>query len=60
MPFARVHTQTFRYLSAGQAFTPPVAEDFTESSVSKDVRVVFARVMPVVGLPLGSFDARAN
>ena len=60
MPFARVHTQIFRYLSVGQAFTPPVAEDFTESSVPKDALVVFVRVMPVVGLPFGSFVARAN
>src|SRR5512137_268755 len=60
MPFARAHTQIFRYLSVGQAFTPPVAANFTESSVSKDVRVVFVRVIPVVGLPFGSFDARAN
>ena len=37
---------------------PPVADDFTLSSVPKLVLVVWVRVMPVVGFPFGSSVAR--
>src|SRR5262245_62547117 len=55
-----VQTQIFKYLSLGHGSAPPLADDFTVSSVSNAVRVVFVRVMPEVDLPVGSVVARAN
>src|SRR5215467_15210624 len=59
-PPANEQTQRFRYFLVGHEPAPPSVADFTESSSEKDVLVVLVRVIPLVGLPLGSFLARTN
>ena len=53
-------THMLRYWLDGQASLPPLAEDLTASLVPKALTLVDVRVMPLVGLPLGSIEARQN